>query len=214
MMFSWRRVAEIIPRWSQLRAIGNSGPAKLTILIPLVGYYIIFNAQLARYLDLISEIAGSTTHPTSVPPRLLLIYFGLCAFAVGAVLYSLFCPVEVKQYGSSAAYVGGDGPHIKSYILDSIEEKLDKSGYKYEYKREKERHMFSEEIRGHEAKVDITNGVLHLYFEFRDNSYLLIRFITFAFYVIGFLSLIIPSLGVFVRVVRLLWGTFPLSVLF
>jgi hypothetical protein len=34
--------------WTTLRPIGNSWPARLTIIIPLIGYFIIFNDALAQ----------------------------------------------------------------------------------------------------------------------------------------------------------------------
>jgi hypothetical protein len=214
--FSWRRLAGLIPRWSQLRAVGNSGPAKLTILIPLVGYYIIFNAQLVHYLDLVSEIGGPTMHSHSVPPRLLLIYFSLCFFAVGAAIYSVLCPDEVKRYGSSAAYVGEDGPSLKAFASQPIAQELRNSPYANEYEEilQYNNLRISQDFSIQEARVEIQNGRLHLYFRYKDKSYPSMRLIAFLCYIIGIIGLSIPSLGVFVRVVRILWGTFPLSVLF
>jgi hypothetical protein len=209
-----------VPRWSRLRAIGNSGPVKLTILIPLVGYFVIFNSQLAQYLELVSEIGGFTAHQFSVSPRLLLIYFGLCAFAVGSAVYSIFCPDEVKHYGISAAYVGGDGPNIKDFAFEPMEDELRHSSYIDEYKRIRSRYEnlggVTTEKQFEETKLQINNGVLHLYFRYKDNSYLLMRLIAFVCYVVGFVCLLIPSIGVFFRVVRILWNvlmTVPFSVL-
>src|SRR6266852_9232668 len=94
-------------KWSRLRSVGNSLPARLTILIPLVGYLIIFNQETAKYLTLIQELAGQKTsadHPISVSPSVLLVYFGLCALALGSAIYSYLCPDQVRHYGSSAAY--------------------------------------------------------------------------------------------------------------
>jgi hypothetical protein len=214
--FSWRSVGEIVPRWSQLRAISNSGPAKLTILIALLGYFVIFNAKLVHDLDLIREIAGSTARPSSVQPRLLLIYFGLCAFAVGAALYSIFCPSQVKNYGSGVAYVRGDGPYIKDWAFEPIEDELRNSAYKNEYMRIRDRNQerISRDFPLSEAIEQAYNATLHLYFAYKDNSHLPVRLVIFICYIIGFICLIMPSLGVFVRVARLLWGTFTLSVLF
>jgi hypothetical protein len=203
-----------VPRWSQLRAIGNSGPAKLTILIPLVGYFVIFNAQLVHYLDLIAELSGFTSHPLSVSPRLFWIYFGLCAIAVGAALYSMLCPGQVKYYGSAAAYIGGDGPHIKDWAFEAIETELRNSLYKDEYKKLRDRFDPPGGVVGQSAKDQANNGILHIYFRYLDSSYPVMRFIASMFYVVGFVCLMIPSIGVFVRVASILWGTFPLSILF
>jgi len=71
----------------------------------------------------------------SVSPRLLLIYFGLCAVALGSVIYDRFCPDEVKHFGTSAAYVGGDGRSIGDFVLESIEATLWSSVFVRRYNR-------------------------------------------------------------------------------
>lgn len=97
-----------------LAHLGNLTAVRLTILIPLVGYLIIFNANVVKYLDLAKEFVGISSHhfDFGVSAKLLLIYFGLCALAAGSVVFSIWCPTEVKHYGTSAAYVGADGRNI------------------------------------------------------------------------------------------------------
>ena len=215
-----KTIPQLVPRWSRLRAIGNSGPVKLTILIPLIGYFVIFNAQLAHYLELVSEIGGFTVHQLSVSPRLLLIYFGLCAFAVGAALYSIFCPDQVKRYDSSAAYVGGDGPHIKDFALGPIHRELRASSYGDDYNevvgpfKDRSDRSFNCDKHFDDEKLEMINGILHLYFTYKDATYPLMRLFVFICYAIGFIGLLVPSLGVFFRVVRILWNvvrTIPFS---
>jgi hypothetical protein len=110
------------PRWSRLRGTGNSLPVRLTVLIPVVGYLIIFNSYIVKYLELAKEFGGAQAmENASVSPRLLLSYFGLCAVALGSVIYDRFCPDEVKHFGTSAAYVGGDGRSIGDFALEAIE---------------------------------------------------------------------------------------------
>ena len=43
------------PKWSLLRTVGNLTAVRLTVLIPLVGYLIIFNENVVKYLDLAKE---------------------------------------------------------------------------------------------------------------------------------------------------------------
>src|ERR1700681_4261929 len=82
----------LLPRWSLLRRVGNSSAVRLTILIPLIGYLIIFNSYVVHYLELPKEFAGAQPPGSAVSPRLLLIYFGLSALAAGSVIYAYFCP--------------------------------------------------------------------------------------------------------------------------
>jgi hypothetical protein len=49
----------IIPRfvhWSAVSTLSNSFAARATILIPLVGYLILFNEKMADYLNLIGVL--------------------------------------------------------------------------------------------------------------------------------------------------------------
>jgi hypothetical protein len=92
----------IIPRWTLLRRVGNSVPVRLTVLIPLVGYLIIFNSYVIHYLELAKELVGNPP-PSGASTRLLLIYFGLCALAAGSVIYAYMCPEQVQRYTASIA---------------------------------------------------------------------------------------------------------------
>ena len=77
-----------------LAHLGNLTAVRLTILIPLVGYLIIFNANVVKYLDLAKEFVGISSHhfDSGVSAKLLLIYFGLCALAAGSVVFSNLVP--------------------------------------------------------------------------------------------------------------------------
>lgn len=88
--------------WSRFWTVSSSRAARMTVLIPLIGYLIIFNAKIAEYLHVIRELGGSP-NDVSVSPRLLLIYFGLCAIAAAVAIYSWRCPNAVKYYGSANA---------------------------------------------------------------------------------------------------------------
>ena len=73
-----------IPKWTLLRTVGNLTVIRLTVFIPLIGYLIIFNDVLLKNLELAKEFAGlPPISGSTLSPRLLLIYFGLCAVVVG-----------------------------------------------------------------------------------------------------------------------------------
>jgi hypothetical protein len=209
------------PRWSRLRGTGNSLPVRLTVLIPVVGYLIIFNSYIVKYLELAKEFGGAQAmENASVSPRLLLIYFGLCAVALGSVIYDHFCPDEVKHFGTSAAYVGGDGRSIGDFALEAIEVKLRSSALAKRYAEMRDRLEIAQ--RDHHARVSIdysqdalrhdltalksvaANAILHLYFEHLDHSYPLMRAVSGLSFVVGFILLLIPSVQVFCRVFMLL----------
>lgn len=196
-----------IPRWSGLRAIGNSAPVRLTILIPLIGYLLIFNQHIIEYLEIISEIGGvssASAHDLNISPRLLWIYYGFCALAVGSTIYSALCPSEIKYYGTPAGYVGGDGRNIGDFAFEPIEKILRKSAYCSDYERIRAR--YEPGVLTEQQKDQINNGILHLYFEYLNNSHAVMRLTTSVLFAFGFLCLSIPSLQIFYRVTAILFG--------
>ena len=206
------KIAWAFPKWSLLRTVGNLTAVRITVLIPLVGYLIIFNANVVQYLELAKEFVGISNHhfDSGVSPRLLLIYFGLCALAAGSAIFSIWCPPEVKHYGTSAGYVGGDGRNIGDFAFEPIEATLRKSTiYASEYKRIRDRYDrvpsrdYTREDMS-EAKAQANNGVLHLYFRYLDSTHPILRLLSAIFFAIGFTALAVPSIQVFLRVTRLL----------
>src|ERR1700739_3748651 len=100
--------------WTILRGVGNSNLVKLTIVIPLVGYLILFNENLLHYIQLsrtlfgVDQVSRAETTDVSaahVPLRLSSLYFGLCLIAVGSIIHQWFAPEEIKKYGSAPEYI-------------------------------------------------------------------------------------------------------------
>ncbi|WP_137930460.1 hypothetical protein [Mesorhizobium comanense] len=111
-------------RWSVLRRLGNSPVAKATIAVPLVGYLLLFNAEIAKFLRLHSDFCQPAECVPSL--RLFLLYLGSCSIAVGAALYSLRCPALIKKYDSAAAFFDAEKayfcqPRNLEYLLRLIE---------------------------------------------------------------------------------------------
>jgi hypothetical protein len=192
-------------------------PVRLTVLIPLIGYLIIFNSYVVHYLELAKEFRGApAVDNASVSPRLLLIYFGLCAVALGSVIYDRFCPDEVKHFGTSAGYVGGDGRSIGNFALEAIEATLRSSvlATRYTEMRDKleiirpDRHAsYSDDALRQDfatLKSEAVNGILHIYFDHLNCSHPLMRMASGLSFLIGFVFLLIPAFQVFWRVCELL----------
>jgi hypothetical protein len=88
---------ELVSRpWSDLRGVSNSYAAKSTILIPLIGYWVIFNESFVRWLNLAREFVGAHTIDR-ISPRILWLYVALCAIALGTLVFAKWCPREVKK---------------------------------------------------------------------------------------------------------------------
>jgi hypothetical protein len=195
----------IAPPWVRLRFVSNSTAAKSTILVPLIGYLIIFNANVVTYLNLVRELGMQPS--VGISHRLILIYLGLCAISVGVLLYGWFCPNEVKHYGSAAAFVQGDGPSLRGFVMSDIQLLVAKiEPYKTkleEISTEMHHKKHSEGLDSNDReRYRIEN--LHLYFDFLNLSHPMVRSAVLWAYIVGFGLLAIPSLEVFGKVVWLL----------
>ncbi len=75
--------------------------AKLSYLIPLIGYFILFNDEIVKSLQLHTSFC---TAGCNVTWRLQFFYFGGCAFAVATGLYAVRCPTLLKRYDSASDF--------------------------------------------------------------------------------------------------------------
>ena len=197
-----------VPKWSVLRAVGNSTPVKMTIIIPLIGYLVIFNEYLVAYLHLSREIEPAATSQLS--NRLIILYLGLCALAAASVLYSWRCPEEIKHHPTSAAYVGGDGASVGEYRLADIEEKLRRGAWFEPYKEIRDRFDVSPETMRftdpadlRERQKEARTAILHLYFAQLNDLHLPTRLLASFLFLIGFSCLLFLATPIFVRVVTI-----------
>jgi hypothetical protein len=98
-----------VSTWSALAAIGESPLLRLTILVPFVGYLILFNDYVLSFFtasfDLIRRAneTADASRPTLF--RLNLFYFGALALGIASFLYTLFSPRDLGRHRSSVEYI-------------------------------------------------------------------------------------------------------------
>jgi hypothetical protein len=194
----WAAVKTSRP-WVDLRSVSNSPAAKATIFVPLIGYLVIFNDNIVQYLELAKALNGSPSHG-GVSSRLLWIYFGLCFVSIGAVLYGIACPPEVKKYGNANAYVTGDRDSIASTVLAAIKKRLEISDFRQRYQGLEGNRIREGDLLGSE---DYKNTILHIYFDYMNTRHRRVRIAITWVYLVGFSCLAVPSLEVFFRIFRL-----------
>lgn len=99
--------------WDQLKKIGQSRLLSLTMIVPFLGYLILFNQVLNEWLinsyrflslDIIQlEVAGGRNKV--IASQLYFIYYGLSLLGVASMFFYLFCPVSMKEYSSEYQFV-------------------------------------------------------------------------------------------------------------
>ena len=113
-------------RWSKLRGFGQSYLVRASILMPAFGYILLLNEQLQQLLTKIKFDNWLLEH---LPPwilnwllkhfpswpstwRIWFLFFGTSCLAIASILFSLFCPTEIKQYGSAFQMASAERHHI------------------------------------------------------------------------------------------------------
>lgn len=113
------------PHWTDFRAVSNTAAARAVILIPLIGYWIIFNDYIVECTRLSRFLYRDGTEPANYfPLRLFFVYFGLCFVAVASTLYQWRCSPEIKLYPTATEYVGSIFPHISGIEEVRVEQAL------------------------------------------------------------------------------------------
>jgi hypothetical protein len=195
-------------RWSNLRAIGNLPAVKMTVLIPLIGYMVIFNENVLPYLQLSRAIFGEHTEVSvHVSARLIAIYFGLCFLGVGSLVYQIFCPKEVKRHETAPDYVSAWSSIIGDGAVMRIERGFAaNSAIRKEYEHSKDR-ITARYRAGTESQDEmlakLRPALLEAHFRYLDETRSVARISTFLCDTLGFIILAVPSIEVFYRVTTL-----------
>ena len=107
-------------RWDRLQALSKQGVIKATIIMPVVGYLILFNASLTNELKL-SETYVFAADSFSVA-RLYLLYLGLAALGAASLWFQLRCPPAIKAHGSAYEFIAKEGPALNDYRITRMTE--------------------------------------------------------------------------------------------
>lgn len=211
---------QLNPTWETLKIIGKSKIVGLTSLIPFIGYLLLFNENIISYISLSTELAGDASKLSATVSRLYYLYFGLTFLGISSILYTFFCPKEIKENVSEYEYSNKEvnvmtharlGTFNKKYqsLLKSGEKYLEELGayftsYTNSYKTASKSASsvetavdYGKEIELH-AKLDI----LRFHWNYVNNERYWLRCLIMAGYVLGFLLVLIPSAIVFFSVIR------------
>lgn len=87
--------------WSTLSGLGNAKVARLTIFMPIIGYLIVFNGNLATWIapNLPTGSAGfPTVWDRLFEQNLVFLYFGLLTLGIAVSLFTVFAPQQVRRF--------------------------------------------------------------------------------------------------------------------
>jgi hypothetical protein len=199
-----RTEKKIDPRaapWLRYRNISNTPIARLVILIPLIGYWIILNDAILNYSALSKLLVPSGD--TYAPVRLFLVYFGLCFVAVASAIYQWRCPEEIKLYPTAGDYVRINSEAISSsefgQVASSIANNQDRY-IKVRYDAIFAQHRAAATALGKTddaANLALKRDILYLHHNLCNAAYPIERYFTGLCYRCGVVFLAMPSIDVF-----------------
>jgi hypothetical protein len=187
-------------RWGKLRLLGNSHIAQSTIAVPILGYFILFNADVVEYLRLHSDFCQGKG--CRVSWRLYFIYFGCFFVAIGAAIYGLYCPAVAKIYPGASDFFEAEktyfsAPSNLKYLFDLIEEE---KGAPAVDNFQLKTHIIEARAAVNAAHVQTIAEVMGEYYVVKNVSNRPMRVLSFLSYCTGIGLILIPTLVTFLQV--------------
>jgi hypothetical protein len=185
--------------------------AKLTILVPLLGYWIIFNDHISSYVKLIPELEPTPiarTHTQSISSNLLMTYLGLCCLSLGTLLYQFWCPTEIKLHGSPTEFIADALDFTSEIGWKRIERQIGIKGAdiaKYIPDKKSIDEIYNPPPRPNNDDPHSRRSMLELHYSKMNARSPILRHWAAGAYCVGFLLLAFPAASVFVRVLIIAW---------
>lgn len=90
------------PKWYDLRGLGRSPIARLTVLIPVFGTLILFSDAVSDFISLSATFLGIEQDQAIAISRqnTFFLYFGLIIFSVGTLIFNARCPAVIKEFAT------------------------------------------------------------------------------------------------------------------
>lgn len=112
--------------WSALSAVGNSNISRLTVLMPFIGYLLLFNSDLQFYLRITLPNETQTSNLSLwyvlYEDKLSFLYLGLLLFGLGIGIFGIFCPRKIRERPSVANYIAFmEGIKTNNLVKNSLD---------------------------------------------------------------------------------------------
>lgn len=193
---AYERSLSEFSKWNTLRVIGNSTIGKAAIVVPVLGYLLLFNHEVVNFLKLHSTLCNEC----AISWRLIFFYFGSFFVAIGSVLYGLACPVVVERHAGAHDFYEAekeyyDAPEHRSFLVGHILGQRTKSYIRAEYMYP----LRSESVMLSDVNLRQLMGE-HYFLQNRSRRWL--RLVIFFCYAVGACLLAVPTLGTFLQVLH------------
>lgn len=182
------------PKWSTLRVIGNSTLVRATVIMPFVGYLILFNSHvvdaLRPALELFPDCADGRCAQSFIWSRLFFLYFGLMFLGAGAFIYQLRCDPNIKRFDTAEAFTASVSAVVTESDLFIYQEAIERVGGPGPATRD----FLAGELANLDQAPRLKLTILNKYYRTLDAGRYFSRLGANLCYLIGFALVLFPSL--------------------
>jgi len=204
------------PTWELLRSFGSSRFAKLSVFVPVFGYFIIFN-------DVFIALVGSSMEWACVAfqsaacgnggfakldddfmlRKVVNIYIALSAIGLSTIIFQGLCPHEIKKFWHVEDYVSEHTKVFHHEFNRRIRTVLDKKLPDDTTRIQKTFDNYKKHDRPKASEM-YDRDILSLWFSFHNTRFEAARWMCLVLFAVGVTLLTYPTVAVFIKVCAIL----------
>ncbi len=217
-------------KWNSIRSVGNSQIVRASILVPVIGYILLYGSAFREWFSFVNEISEATSLNSNSwieyfisISRFHMLYFSLVFLSIGSVIYQICCPKIIKNYRSPGEYFKEEGRSDLVFIISLLDEI--RSGGNFSISERRFRNEVNElkeiyfkdnqisspagslkklgkiELKDYVNSTDVAFALMHIIYSWRDTQSPIARWASFSFFVVGFLLLFLNALQILMLVI-------------
>lgn len=204
------RILSIIPKWSTLKICGQSPLSRILVLMPVIGYLLIFSENINNYLALSAQMLNITADRAATLgiQNLYLLFFGLLLFSIASLIFSLCCPEIIKAFINRYEYREREFQYMTESHLHTIlaqDHHRDLHISPDNIDTDPVQRLSNRQNQGNQAHWRTSNSVviidtLDANFDREDRKWPALRFIISVVFAMSFVLIAIPNLKIIVTV--------------
>lgn len=200
------------PTWELLRSVCNSKFAKLSVFVPVFGYFIIFNDAFVALLASSMEWACVAFQSTACGDgglsklgdefmlrKVVNIYIALSAIGLSTLIFQGLCPHEIKKFWHVESYVFENTQVFHHEFNHRIRTILDKKAPKDTKRIQNSFNKYKVHDRPKASEM-YDRDILALWFHFQNTRFEIARWVCFILFGAGVTLLTYPTVAVFIKV--------------
>jgi hypothetical protein len=189
----WSSFVPFPPKWSTLRVIGNSTLVRATVVMPFIGYLILFNSHIVEALrpavEIFPDCANGGCAQSFIWSRLFYLYFGLIFLGVGSFVYQLRCDPNIKRFDTSETFTASVSAVVTESDLFTYQEMIERVGGPAHATRD----FLAGELANLDQAPRLKLSILNKFYRAVDGGRYFSRLFVALCYFIGFALVLFPS---------------------